>query len=73
MFPPRSVPACVPSEPDGLGLTLRRSGPQARLNARGVRPRSRMCHTDLVYEITEEEAEAGGSVDRVAVPAGRHR
>ena len=35
MFPPRSVPACVPSEPDGLGLSRSRgSGPQARLRPR---------------------------------------
>jgi hypothetical protein len=33
MFPPRSVPACVPSEPDGLGLS--RSAAQARKRASG--------------------------------------
>ena len=31
MFAPRSVPACVPSEPDGLGLS--RSAAQARKRA----------------------------------------
>ena len=31
MFAPRSVPACVPSEPDGLGLS--RSAAQARKHA----------------------------------------
>jgi hypothetical protein len=33
MFPPRSVPACVPSQPDGLGLS--RSPAQARKRASG--------------------------------------
>jgi len=33
MFPPRSVPACVPSEPDGPGLS--RSAAQARKRAAG--------------------------------------
>jgi len=33
MFAPRSVPACVPSEPDGLGLS--RSAAQARKRASG--------------------------------------
>ena len=33
MFPPRSVPACVPSEPDGPGLS--RSAAQARKRASG--------------------------------------
>jgi hypothetical protein len=33
MFPPRSVPACVPSEPDGLGLS--RSAAQAPKRASG--------------------------------------
>jgi hypothetical protein len=37
-------------------------------DARGVRPHSRMGHTALLYEITEDEAGSGGSVDRVAVP-----
>ena len=35
MFPPRSVPACVPSEPDGLGLSRSAAqAPQARLRRR---------------------------------------
>ena len=38
MFPPRSVPACVPSEPDGPGLSRSAAQPRKRASGRAHRP-----------------------------------
>jgi hypothetical protein len=59
MFPPRSVPACVPSEPDGLGLSHSRlrpaSTPQAArtacANCRGYRACRGALVTKTMYGI----------------------
>ena len=49
MFPPRSVPACVPSEPDGPGLS--RSAAQARK----ARLRARAPLARIVEDIARAE------------------
>ena len=60
MFAPRSVPACVPSEPDGLGLShsaaqARERAPQAArtacANCRGYRACRGALLTKTMYSI----------------------